>query len=156
MHTLAPSRGCNKHKKNCSNQRIQGLCSGPKLSPSRKKLLKTGMFENGSSNKFFYQSSLRLYLVATFPSLSPNLVPSRSSAHGKSDLTTCWKWGGRRFRVILFRRRTRVSIPCKEMIGVKRFPPVLIYRQISRDCILNQQPHWIVYHFLAGSLSSKI
>ena len=64
--------------------------------------------------------------------------------------------GGRRFRVILFRRRTRVSIPCKEMIGVKRFLPVLIYRQISRDCILNQQPHWIVYHFLAGSLSSKI
>ena len=64
--------------------------------------------------------------------------------------------GGRRFRVILFRRRTRVSIPCKEMIGVKRFLPVLIYRQISRDCILNQRPHWIVYHFLAGSLSSKI
>ena len=63
--------------------------------------------------------------------------------------------GGRRFRVILFRRRTGVSIPCKEMIGVKRFLPVLIYRQISRDCILNQQPHWIVYHFLAGSLSSK-
>ena len=63
--------------------------------------------------------------------------------------------GGRRFRVILFRRRAGVSIPCKEMIGVKRFLPVLIYRQISRDCILNQQPHWIVYHFLAGSLSSK-
>ena len=71
---------------------------------------------------------------------------------GKSDLTTCWKLRRSRFRVILFRARTRVSIPRKEMIGVKRFLPVLIYRQISTDCILNQHPHWIVYHHLAALL----
>ena len=108
------------------------------------------------SSYIYFLLFLAQIISAIIPSLSPNLVPYRSPAHGKSDLTTCWKWGGRRFRVILFRRRTRVSIPCKEMIGVKRFLPVLIYRQISRDCILNQQPHWIVYYFLAGSLSSKI
>lgn len=114
--------------------------SGPKSSPrEEKKLLNTGMFEN--EVEVNVSTNLHLDYSSDHSIIITQPRPLKISSTWEKRFDHLLEIGGRRFRVILFRRRTRVSIPCKEMIGVKRFLPVLIYRQISRDCILNQQPH---------------
>ena len=120
--------------------------------------LKTSISTGSSYYELFNYIFLGIWQKQTYGQRKPNILtqppPTLAAATWEKVIwPPAENWGGR-FRVILFRPRTRVSIHRKEMIGVKRFLPVLIYSQISKDCIQNQHAHWIVDYFLAASLYS--